>query len=163
MGCSLHTFPNAEPQQKLGLAAGEAPELQLQSPDPSTSNPSAGFATAHTRSLRIRPAGDTSELPAAQEAHEIPALGFSKTGQALQSLGWGLPKLSAQHPNFWSLLCKWVKQVRPSAIAACTPNGSTQLAPAKGWQVAGDPGVLCEAPINAGGAGRQLCTAQGRM
>lgn len=61
-GCSLHAFPHSEPQQKPGQVAGKAPELLLQSPEPPTSNPSAGFATAHTRLCRIRPAGDTSVL-----------------------------------------------------------------------------------------------------
>lgn len=96
MGCSPHAFPHKEP----GLAAGKAPEPLLQSPDPPTSNPSAGFAAPHARLLRIRPAGDTSVLPAAQEAQEIPAPGFSETDQALWSLGRGFRRRSAQHPNF---------------------------------------------------------------
>lgn len=99
-GCSPHAFPHAEPQQKPGRAAGKAPELLLQSPEPPTSNPSAGFATAHTRLRRIWPTGDTSVLPAAQEAHDIPALGFSESGQALRPLGWGFRRCSAQHPDF---------------------------------------------------------------
>lgn len=100
MGCSLHAFPHAEPQQKLGWPAGEAPEPLLQSPDPPTSNPSTGFATPRSRLPRIRPADDTSVLPAAQEAHEILALGFSRTSQALRSLGRDFCRRSSQHPYF---------------------------------------------------------------